>query len=344
MVRRYSYDGNNNLIQSSSPDTGLVEYQYDKLKNVIKKTINNDKYIKYKYHEKNNNLTEITYSDNTPATTYSYDSEGKILAADKGNVGWRYKYDSNNNLTSGELLLSDIEGVEHKFNLKYTYDGYNNITSITYPDNSIFDYEPNAFGEPSRVSKYVNNISYHPSGQLQGLEYDNSLRLLNTFDYSQRPITSRINDLTYNYKYDSSNNILQIQTSDNFHKDLNFTYDTNGRIESADGPWGHLNYFYDINDNITKIVNQNRKLANDDKYFNYDKNNHLVGISSDINSKMINSRLWKYDKSGFLTSDDDNNYSYDLDGNLWRIKGKIKSIIVMMHLILGLLNTLRMEK
>lgn len=320
--KHYNYDKNYNLVKYSEPETGVTEYKYDNVGNVIEK-INGNLATKYNYHKKNYRLLGIDYSDDSYNEEFSYDKNGNIIKSKKGRVEKNYKYNQNNKLVEEGISFSELN-TKNNINLSvaYNYNNYGQLMSLKYPDNTTVDYLPNADGLPTKIGDYISHIQYFSNNHWSSMTLGNRVSVNAGMDDFNRINKFNYGPLSLYYNYDSNNNLKRLDISDlsykQFNHHLNFSYDNQGRITKANGPWGNIEYSYDYNSNI--IIIENKKDKNDLVKLNY-KNGRLEQMF-DMNNPKFSLEDFGYDSLGNIKHIKNNNYLYGLDSNLLTAYGK----------------------
>ena len=81
-------------------------------------------------------------------------------------VSHSYNYNSQHAL---ELETLNVDG--KSLTLDYEYNSLGAIKSLKYPNNHVVSYAPNAFGQPTKANRAVQNYAagalYHPNGILK---------------------------------------------------------------------------------------------------------------------------------------------------------------------------------
>lgn len=95
--------------------------------------------------------------------------------------------------------------------------------------------------------------------------------------------------------------------------------DKTGRIINSTGPWGQLNYRYDVNDNLVSIYNTHIKNSVDNNLVFKYTNNRLVGLNN--SNQSLGQSSFIYDSFGNIKADNGNRYLYGADGNLLTTSG-----------------------
>jgi RHS repeat-associated protein len=156
----YNYDKDKNVMSLSQLDSDGKEinsfgYTYDNNGNQLSKTENGST-INYTYDKLNRLLTSGTDS-------FAYDNTGNRKTWNKQNEAVTYSYDKNNRLTS--LTISKTGSIVYTYDKngnqltssngdKYTYDGFNQLKSVTLANGQWMENEYDAFG--LRVAVYEN--------------------------------------------------------------------------------------------------------------------------------------------------------------------------------------------
>ena len=159
-----------------------------------------------------------------------------------------------------------FEEQPYTFKMQYTYDSYNRMQSMTYPDGEVVSYGYNRGGmlESVRGDKggdhriYVENISYNTHGLKESVFYGNGTHTDYGYDllmrlshlYSENGLGEAMQDIDYGY--DDADNITDILNSamtlanglgGNYWS--HYDYDNLYRLEHSEGEWDggqQLNY------------------------------------------------------------------------------------------------------
>lgn len=292
--RKYGYDAQHRLCQRWEPETGLHVYAYDNGDNIDwsahglnagfptfgqifangfeepllpgpgqadcgRGTIAESERIKRLYDVRNR-LLAIDYPEPTAqnpvptadiAYTYYDDSSVKTATRNNGSV-WTYQYNSLGQLTSESFAYK----LQPTRTFLHGYDTRGNRKDLTWPDNTLTDYAPNVFGEPSRVGTYTQGVSYHADGSLAGATLGTSITLARTpnmrFLPSQLHYAAGASLVNLSYIYDKNANVEQITDLRAGTDNQTFGYDGLNRLTSANGPnrYGSASYTYDVFDDL----------------------------------------------------------------------------------------------
>ncbi len=223
------------------PETGVTEFGRDAVGNMYSKKVNGGPAIIFG-HDGLNRLETINYPDTTPDVTLSYNRRSQVTGVQSSVVNRWYGYDFDGNMTSDELVFTDISP-QLSLLVKYNYNAIDGLYSIEYPKTKgTVTYDADDLGRPRQASPYLTSVSHHPSGNVQSITYGNalvqgfgedlatqlpiSIGVPNTFqlNYSYLPNSSNINEVT------GSNGPISVART--------LGYDGNDRLTTANGPWG----------------------------------------------------------------------------------------------------------
>jgi len=180
-------------------------------------------------------------------------------------------------LLNTKVLLCSMSPLKNKYYIKWTYDSWNRIKDIKYPDGELVSYEYNSAGQLTSMEglklganyAYVNDIEYDKFGSRSSIEYGNGTKTEYTYDAITRRLSklrsfnssnTLMQDISYTY-----NNIGNISSQANSANDINglggaytynYTYDDISRLTSSSGDFGEtadfvLNMTYSASGNIT---------------------------------------------------------------------------------------------
>ncbi|MFO1494884.1 MAG: RHS repeat-associated core domain-containing protein [Lysobacterales bacterium] len=291
--RHFGYDGLQRLCQRLEPETGLHIYAYDAADNLDwsahglnPSTINFGQIFANGFedgqlpapgvvdcgratvsaaeritrgYDTRNRLLSIDYPDATADIQHTYHADGTLWTASRNGSVWTYQYNS--------LGLLKSEKLEYLAQTREFLHGYNTRgqpSSLTWPDASLLGYEPNVFGEPTRVGNYAQAIGYHPDGGLAQATYGTGIAHTRTPNdrflpqrllYTAGPSTL----VDYQYVYDENANVESIDDARPAAVDTDdqtFGYDGLDRLTSASAPerYGNASYTYDAFDDLRSMV------------------------------------------------------------------------------------------
>jgi RHS repeat-associated protein len=197
--RSFSYDSLGNLISATNPESGTVTYSYGPAGNLLTRTDNRQIVATYSNYDKLNRPGAVSYSDQTPALTFSYDasgvanSKGQVTSVSSAGVSTT-SYGPFNAM--GQVLASTQTTAGHAYPFSYSYSLAGQLTSETFPSGRVvtIGYDgasrPNsATGTRSGTStNYVSNMNYWPHGAPNYFTYDNKLWRVAAYNARLQPI------------------------------------------------------------------------------------------------------------------------------------------------------------
>jgi RHS repeat-associated protein len=278
----YVYDNNQRLCKTVEPESGATIVAYDLAGNVdwqatgqsltSTTTCNNGSPgamtgIADFAYDVRNRLKDTLYTDaSTPDVYRTYTPDGLLNTVISDGSTWTYGYNSRRLPTSEQLVLTAPAAGTWSITHGYNLNGHE--SSLTFPDGSKVEYDPNGLGQPRKVVdptggpggaalNYATGVTYHPNGQLAGFTYGNGIAHT-TVQTLVRGLTSTYTDGTIvkdRYVWDDNGNltsliddraaVLQTRTRsmsyDARDRLLTTTYGYNSRV---------VTYGYDVLDNL----------------------------------------------------------------------------------------------
>jgi RHS repeat-associated protein len=288
-VTLYGYDDAGELTSVQTPLGKLWTYGYDangNLEQIIDANGNatqtaGDGTTTYGYDELNR-LTSISYSDSTPAVSFTYDEDGNRKTMVDGGGTANYTYDNLNRLTS-------VARGSNTFS--YAYDPTGNVTQRTYPDSTVINYGYDDDGRLQSVANTgVGTTSYDydaaanpiattlPSGNgyVESRTYDNAGRLtevknvkgasvladyVQTLDDVGNPLATTVSGAspsTTTYGYDNLARLtsvcFQASCPNSTDPKIAWTYDGLGNRLTETRATSSTSYGFDIDDRLTQTT------------------------------------------------------------------------------------------
>jgi len=281
-TRSFVYDGLSRLTQATAPESGTTNYFYLTAGGALCsgdtsqqcRVTDGRSITKTFTYDAIARMTGKTYSDSTPAVSYSYDqtsfngltiTNGNGLRTGmtdgSGSTAWSFD-------TMGRILnrRQTIAGVTKGIGYTYNLDG--SIATMTYPSGRVYSYGYNNAGETTSLVDSAHSINfftggaYAPPGLLTGGVYGavtgwNAITLANTFNNRLQPTQLKATSpvpltlLNLSYSYDqgsgkNNGNIVQITNGRDSTRTVSYTYDQVNRLSSAQtaSTWGN-SYVYD---------------------------------------------------------------------------------------------------
>ncbi len=267
------YDMAGRRTQVTHPASGTTTFKYDNAGNLTDKQTANlaktNKWINYKYTF--NRLDSILYPDHPENNVrYVYGSNdvpedktnyrvGRLKLQIDGSGAQEFKYGKMGEITEVKRTLVIPNQAVATYTTNWTYDSWNRVLSMTYPDGEMLTYNYNTGGLLSGVSglkggdnyPYVNDIQYDKFEQRTYMKYGNGAETRYVYNDSTRNlrnlsvVSTRVNKQIMNntYSYDKVNNVLGVvnsaplPTGNAFGGDIahTYTYDDLYRLETAKG-------------------------------------------------------------------------------------------------------------
>ncbi|MFV0390560.1 MAG: toxin TcdB middle/N-terminal domain-containing protein, partial [Paludibacteraceae bacterium] len=228
------YDMADRRTKVTHPASGTTEYKYDPAGNLIEKLTANLQRIKkpVKYDYDFNRLKSITYPENPKNNVkYTYGTPdaadfraGRLVLQEDGSGAQEFKYGSMGELTEARRTLVIPNQAVATYVTKWTYDSWNRLQTMIYPDNEAVNYAYDAGGQlvsvkGSGTSDYITNITYDKFGQRTSVTYGNGTKT----DYAYNPETRYLQNLQVQhagtsimdntYGYDPVGNILNVSNA-----------------------------------------------------------------------------------------------------------------------------------
>lgn len=339
------YNMSGSRISVNQPDAGLTEFIYDGAGNTIKKITANLRkqipdggVINYKYdHER---LIEIVYPRNIQnRVNYTYggpgeqhNRTGRIVLIQDASGGQEFFYSAIGQVIKSIRTIQIGESDMRTWIWSATYDTWNRVQTMTYPDGEKVIYSYNRAGNLQKMDgeklgrsyAYISRIGYNKYEKQVYLQYGNGSET--TYDYeperqrlAHMSVTSNNKLLMNNsYTYDALSNILGITNSAEATGDIGgptshiYSYDELYRLTQASGMFGGIsdasNYTlaleYDIMGRIlqkTQTHNKNNEKQNATTYdFGYKYQGTQPNAATEIGE-----RVFTYDENGNQTGWED---------------------------------------
>jgi RHS repeat-associated protein len=353
----YTYDAVGNLASTVDPNTHTTSYEYDLANRVTKETRPLGRIWTYEYdaygnrtkvtdangnatpaagdgtttmtYDALNRLKTITYSDATPAVSYSYDGNGNRTQMTDG-VTTTYTYDANDHLTrvlrgtnaqldftydaAGDMLTRAPLGGS---SVTYTYDNDARLASMLVGGlTTTYAYDPASHLVTTTLpaaNGYVETRTYDRAARLTEVKNAKGATTLSkstyTLDNVGNPLTTVTTTGTITYTYDVNDRLAQAcytpsctAPGDNFRR---YTYDAVGNRLTEVRDTGTTTYAYDALDQLTGTSGPGGSVA-----YTYDQNGNATVAGAKTMTYNVANRLATAIVSGTTYT-----YSYDGDGN-----------------------------
>ena len=266
----YGYDLLGRKLRVNHPDAGEVTCTYDaagnlltKLTAELKKRISDKAPVTYTYDYER--LSEVLYPKNLfNRVTYTYgkpgekyNRAGRLVLVEDASGGEAYYYGNQGEVvkTVRSVMVSTADVRTYVYGA--TYDSWNRVRTMTYPDGEVVTYHYNAAGQivslsgnkQGRESVIVDRIGYDKDGHTVYTKLGNGTETTYTYD-KQRERLQAMNltadgraVMENKYQYDAVDNILGIANA------VDPTQAANGNSGKAKlgGAFNHTYAYDDLN-------------------------------------------------------------------------------------------------
>jgi len=158
-TRSFVYDSLKRLTSATNPESGTLTYSYDPAGNLVAKSDARGIATAYSY-DALNRLKTKSYSDGTPAVSYSYDTGvvkgiGRLTQVANANSVTNYSaYDE-----LGRVTQSNQQTTGQTYGFAYTYNRGGALTSETYPSGRTVTTSYDRVNRPIGMSGVLNGQS-----------------------------------------------------------------------------------------------------------------------------------------------------------------------------------------
>ncbi|WP_211219581.1 SpvB/TcaC N-terminal domain-containing protein [Flavobacterium subsaxonicum] len=354
----YLYDLLGRKTQLTHLDNGITKYTYDKAGNLTKiqtaKLAANtaipvaDRFIKYNYFY--NRPTQILYpatgtTANIATVNYTYGTTGnnknRLVSQTDATGQQLFEYGNMGEIIHNTRTVVGPNIPTRTFDTYFTYDSWNRVRSMQYPDGEIVNYAydlgGNLFSMIGKIQgqnySYIKEIKYDHYEQRTSLLYGNGTYTTYTYDEPMRRLqtmTAMANTKMFDntYTYDRVGNVTSVNNAATYNS-LNqlggsttntYTYDNLNRLTSSQGSFtGHSGQTANNNDanaSYTLAMTYNTTHGIATKQQSHLKNGQSFAANTYNNIYTYVSgthKLQKATKSGTTIAE---NYTYDANGNM----------------------------
>ena len=296
-VTTFEYDALGQLLQSTDPCGLSTLYTYDQLGRVLSRTHPDAGTDSYTYDGAGNLLAQVTQRLATTGDSiryhYTYNRLDSVICPETpiNNVYYTYGSPTETQGLRGKIiLLEDASGYQtffygkmgevtenihtfalpnesqpYTFKMKYRYDSWNRVQSITYPDGEVVKYWYDRGGMLRRMDgrkgtqsfRYIDEIHYNRYGMKDAVWYGNGTHVKYSYDTLLRLSLLESWDVLgmmqeVSYSYDKAGNITGIQNSAGMAASglggaytMSYAYDSLYRLQGSTGGLnGMKNYSY----------------------------------------------------------------------------------------------------
>lgn len=279
---KYNYDLGGRKISERNPDRGETRYTYDTggyLTKLVTANMNNTgSAIDYKYNV--NRLYKITFPQlpngnlNPNNVTYTYgdhdtgNESGRLVSKKDGSGIYMYKYGNTGEIAEDWFAPKGYNLPNFYFHTQYTYDSWNRIKSISYPDNQFVTYAYDLGGNVGTVA--FADGSHQGTQGAAYIKYD---------EYEQRTEIAYQNDTKSQYTYSPAKRMLSRHMlshatgmTSEYYLDNKYTYDfvgnvlgiSNGAAKASNGLGGGYDFGYRY-DQLNRLISSEGGIGRDPK-------------------------------------------------------------------------------
>ncbi|MCI5131654.1 MAG: sugar-binding protein, partial [Candidatus Electrothrix sp. EH2] len=239
-LTKVGYDLMGRRTRIDSPDAGLTEYVFDPASNLVEKITANlraeGKAIKYDYtYNRLDNIEYPEYTGNNVSYTYgepgaAFNRADRIVTVtDESGNEERFYGPLGETIKTIKYVASKTEGKAANspeiYITQYTYDTYNRLRQLIFPDNEVLTYSYNSGGLAESAAGKKGDYDYP---YLKVLTYDK---------FEQRVFMRQGNGAETGYTYNPRNRRLanlKAAAAGREFMDLSYDYDPVGNIEGLD--------------------------------------------------------------------------------------------------------------
>lgn len=331
VVYLLSFNDDTNTLRISSKRSAYIDVKYISYRIAeVEDSLGNEVKFKYKDHyldkitnrenaevsfeyDSNGNITEITGFDGKVYLKNEYDEKGRVVKqklADRGETTAIYNDEDRVN------IFTDEKGVD----TSYKYDMSGRIVSVV-SDARTFTNEYDENGRLYKQTDSEGNVTvteYDKKGRVCKITYPDDSFEESEYNDEGKPVWVRSRDgFKVSYEYDKNGNLLRY--TDKRGNVSTYNYDISGNLlKYTDNLGNEWRYEYDNFSHLTKSIDPEGNTSK----FTYDRAGRLTSVIAPNGSKTY----YEYSPAGHLLSERDGEgkieYSYDVNGNLTKIKDK----------------------
>ena len=287
-ITQNSYDSAGRLLQVTDPAGGTTQFAYDTFGRVVSETRADGSVYSYTY--RTDNLLATSTDPRDIVTQYNYDRSKRLTSSRAGRDTYSYAYDIQDRLTraTGGVTVSMSYDAMHRLltetqgstTTAYQYNNEGELVGMDAVGESLaYTYDNrgllNSWTTPAGTHRYTHD----PAGRLIGHTYP-------------------VGDVA-TMSFDAASQLLQQDYSQLGGPDLQYSYDTLGRMSTVKGKGNaDWNYRYDA---ISRLIGATHE---QDYSYSYDT----------LGNRLDNGGV--YDIFNKLLENNDYSYTYDEAGSL----------------------------
>ena len=222
VTRSYGYDGFQRLCKTVEPETGATVQGYDASGNIAwrasgqpagagcdRAQLPSSAVISF-HHGLRNRLELTQFGDGQSDITRTYWDDGALQTVNSSSFHWSYVF-NNRRLLKSEAFSVPGQTPGSGWHFTRHIDRHGNVARLGDYWGTMY-YEPTALGQPTKISGYVSQLSYHPNGMVANYRLNNGIWRNVVLNTRGLPATWQdtgvINDA---YSYDANGNVTGIE-------------------------------------------------------------------------------------------------------------------------------------
>ncbi|MCX2739501.1 SpvB/TcaC N-terminal domain-containing protein [Pontibacter anaerobius] len=342
------YDQLGRRISRLHPDAGLTTYSYDLVGNLAALETASMREagigaVAYKYDFER--LTNITYPQNPENNVHytygeagaAHNRAGRIVLQEDASGAQEYFYGALGEVVKNIRTIVIPQHDEQTFVTEWSYDTWNRLTSLMYPDGEKVDYTYNTGGllrsmngkKKGEDYRYVQQLGYDKFGQRVFLAYGNGTKTTYSYEADRRRLqnmvarTAKGRAMMDNvYGYDKVNNILSLKNNAPVpgsslmggSSSYSYTYDELYRLTEAIGSFKGSNEehrytlqmsYNEVGSILSKVQTHDRKGGGGDSWVTQKRTTYAqeytYGDKQPHAPELIGRQRYSYDASGNQT-------------------------------------------
>jgi RHS repeat-associated protein len=334
-VTSYRYNSLEELIWKSKPETGPTNSKYNDMNQLVWEGDTSRHVETYGYDAIGRMITQQIY-DSTGVLfkkyTYQYDldsmsnSIGKLSRIITPEGTYTYQYDNTGQVSEESVSFKKLDANhDHRpdvYLTRYLYDAMGRINQVTFPDQSIINYNYNRYdGKLACITEGNDSLAsfnnYTSESVASYVRYQNEVISNYSYDFLGRIDTLLTTRRAYvhrfsSYQWNQANKLKRIkdirptQFKEVMDYSESFAFNNAGRLKTATGPYNKQDtinqvtntYQYDLAGNETNFTQQTQGVNTSS--YNIGYNNRKKHQISQINYSNGSSSQYQFDATGNL--------------------------------------------
>jgi RHS repeat-associated protein len=330
-TRTFVYDSLKRLTSATNPESGTLTYSHDNNGNLTSK-VDARTFTTTFVYDSLNRVTSRSYSDGTPAVTYTYDATG--VANSKGRLTSLSSSISATNYTAYDPLgrVTAVNQItdSQTYSISYSYNLAGAQTSFTYPSGRVISTEYDTAGRMAGVRDQQSGLYYSGAA---GSDSTNRIKYAAHGGVATVKLGNNLWEHTdFNSRLQSTEIGLGTSGTDSSTMRLTYNFGTtnnNGNVQSISYLGGGLSYTqsfgYDELNRLTTSFESGSSWSQTNKYDRYgNRSIDLGGGNQSLyfnTANRITNTGYTYDAAGNLTNDGTQSFGYDAENKIKTVNG-----------------------